>query len=150
MPVQNNKVSETGGDSMTTEELNIKDRLRRGADSQRKIDALRLYARKIKIDENNHVKVPISSTDIEKKIKAEMKKQERSNKDALDLISSAEDDTLEAILIRRYLLFQSIEQVADELHYSVITINRKTKQAIEKIIKNEHIKESLMICNDIE
>lgn len=45
------------------------------------------------------------------------------------------DDDLEAVLINRYVLFYTIEQTADIMHYAPRTVKLKQKQAIEKLIK---------------
>lgn len=52
-------------------------------------------------------------------------------------ISSLHDDELEAILIHRYLLFETIEQTAEKMNYGLATIKRKTKRAIEKLSQND-------------
>ncbi len=51
-------------------------------------------------------------------------------------ISSLHDDELEAILIHRYLLFETIEQTAEKMNYGTTTIKRKIKCAIEKLSQN--------------
>lgn len=50
--------------------------------------------------------------------------------EAIDLLHDYE---LETVLIHRYLLFHTIEQTAELMHYSVRTVKRKQKQAIEKL-----------------
>ena len=52
-------------------------------------------------------------------------------------IASLHDDELEAILIHRYLLFETIEQTAEIMNYGLATIKRKTKRAIEKLSQND-------------
>ena len=53
-----------------------------------------------------------------------------------DAISDLQDDDLEAVLIHRYLLFETIEQTAENLGYDPRTIKRKVKKAIEKMSPN--------------
>lgn len=51
-------------------------------------------------------------------------------------IASLHDDDLEAVLIHRYLLFETIDQTAEAMNYDPATIKRKTKRAIEKLSQN--------------
>lgn len=55
-------------------------------------------------------------------------------------VSSLHDDELEAVLIHRYLLFHTIEQTAEIMHYSAETVRRKTNKAISKLC------EKLLVC----
>ena len=43
------------------------------------------------------------------------------------------DDDLESVLIHRYLLFETIEQTAEVMHYAPRTVREKQKKAIEKL-----------------
>ncbi len=43
------------------------------------------------------------------------------------------DDDLEAVLIHRYLLFESVEQTAAIMHYAPRTVKKKQKLAISKM-----------------
>lgn len=54
------------------------------------------------------------------------------------VISSINDDELEAILIDHYLSFQTWEQVADNSHYSIRTVQYKHKQALDKLCIDLH------------
>lgn len=53
-----------------------------------------------------------------------------------DAISMLHDDDLEAVLIHRYLLFETIEQTAVSIGYDPRTIKRKVKKALEKLSPN--------------
>ncbi len=54
-----------------------------------------------------------------------------------NVISTLHDDDLEAVLIHRYLLFETIEQSAVSMNYDSSTIKRKTKLAINKLNQND-------------
>lgn len=48
-------------------------------------------------------------------------------------ISLIDDKDLEAVLVHRYLLFETIEETAASMHYSPRTVKKKQKLAIEKL-----------------
>lgn len=48
-------------------------------------------------------------------------------------ISLLNDYDLESVLIHRYLLFETIEETAESMHYAPRTVRKKQKQAIEKL-----------------
>lgn len=52
------------------------------------------------------------------------------------IISGLHDDDLEAVLIHRYLLFETVEQTAESIGYDPRTVMRKIKKAIEKLSPN--------------
>ncbi len=52
-----------------------------------------------------------------------------------EAISKLHDDELEAVLIHRFLLFHTIQQTAEIMHYSPETVKRKQKKAIEKLTR---------------
>lgn len=51
-----------------------------------------------------------------------------------EAIALLHDDELEAVLIHRYLMFHTIEETAEIMHYSTRTIKRKQIQAIRKLV----------------
>lgn len=53
--------------------------------------------------------------------------------ETLEAIWSLHDDDLEAVLINRYILYYTIEQTAEIMHYAPRTVRKKQKQAIEKL-----------------
>lgn len=53
-----------------------------------------------------------------------------------DAIAQLRDDDLETVLIHRYILFHTIEQTAEMMHYSTETVRRKTNKAISKLCEN--------------
>ena len=48
-------------------------------------------------------------------------------------IESLHDDELETVLIYRYLDYKDMEQIAECMNYSLSTVKRRYKKAIEKI-----------------
>ena len=48
-------------------------------------------------------------------------------------IESLHDDELETVLIYRYLDYKDVEQIAECMNYSLSTVKRRHKKAIEKI-----------------
>lgn len=48
-------------------------------------------------------------------------------------ISMLQDTDLETVMIHRYLLFETIEQTAEIMHYAPRTVKAKQKQAIDKL-----------------
>lgn len=48
-------------------------------------------------------------------------------------IALLDDDDLETVLIHRYILFHTVEETAEIMHYSPRTIRVKQKKAIEKL-----------------
>ena len=53
-----------------------------------------------------------------------------------EAIIGLHDDDLEAVLINRYILFQTVEQTAESMGYDPRTVMRKIKKAIEKLSPN--------------
>ena len=53
-----------------------------------------------------------------------------------EAIIGLNDDDLEAVLINRYILFQTVEQTAESMGYDPRTVMRKIKKAIEKLSPN--------------
>ena len=48
-------------------------------------------------------------------------------------IRTVEDNDMQAILVRRYLVYETFETIADKMHYDESTIRRKHKKALDKI-----------------
>lgn len=53
-----------------------------------------------------------------------------------EAISKLNDNDLETVLIHRYILFHTIEQTAELMHYTPRTVRRKQAEAIEKMSSN--------------
>ncbi len=49
-------------------------------------------------------------------------------------IVAVDDLDMQAILVRHYLLYESWEQVAEEMHYDLRTVQRKHKQALDRVV----------------
>ncbi len=75
----------------------------------------------------------VQLAEIEEKATAQKAEAVRVSAEIQDAIAKLNDDDLEAVLIHRYLLFETIEQTAESMKYDPRTIRRKTKQAIEKL-----------------
>lgn len=71
--------------------------------------------------------------DIEHRYDSQVQELEKATKEISDAIAELNDDELEVVLIHRYLLFDTAEQTAELMNYSVSTIKRRTKKAIEKM-----------------
>lgn len=52
-------------------------------------------------------------------------------------IENLHDDELETIFMYRYLDYKTMEQIAELMNYSKISIQRKHKKGIEKMIPND-------------
>lgn len=52
-------------------------------------------------------------------------------------IENLHDDELETIFMYRYLDYKTMEQIAELMNYSKISIQRKHKKGIEKLIPND-------------
>ena len=55
------------------------------------------------------------------------------NAEILDAISKLDDNDLEAVLIHRYVLYHTVEETAELMHYSVRTVMYKQRQAVKKL-----------------
>ncbi|MBR2284580.1 MAG: hypothetical protein IJ874_09240 [Ruminococcus sp.] len=56
-------------------------------------------------------------------------------KEISDTIALLEDDDLQSVLESRYLLFRTVEQTAEDMHYHPRTVRYKQKKAIEKLCR---------------
>ena len=48
-------------------------------------------------------------------------------------IAAVEDYDMQAILVRHYLAYETFELIAEKMHYSLISVRRKHKAALDKI-----------------
>lgn len=71
--------------------------------------------------------------DIERKYNEQKRELENISGEISKAIALLHDNELEVILIHRYLLFHTIEQIAEIMHYSVRSVQYKHKKAIEKL-----------------
>lgn len=70
---------------------------------------------------------------IEEKYERQKKELENIVSEISETVLLLNDSELETVLIHRYLLFHTIEQTAELMHYSPGTVKRKQKKAIEKL-----------------
>lgn len=73
----------------------------------------------------------------EEEINAEIARLKKVPEEIRREIAKLNDDDLEAVLIHRYLNFRTHEQTAEIMGYSVESVKKKQKKAIE-ILKNLH------------
>jgi len=71
--------------------------------------------------------------ELEEKAEAQRMQAVQELERVQNVISLLKDDDLETVLIHRYLLFETIEQTAEAMHYAARTVKKKQKQAIEKL-----------------
>ena len=76
----------------------------------------------------------IRLADMEERCAAQVRELSAVSDEIASAISLLHDNDLEAVLIHRYLLFHTVEQTADEMHYSERTIKRKQTHAISKLV----------------
>lgn len=110
---------QAGGDAMTQEQAKKKEWLQRCLHETQKLEAMTICG---KYTENECINTEQAVKQTEHEIK--------------HCIAALGDPELEAVLIRRYIIFQSWEQIADEMHYSVRTILRRHADALEKLSLN--------------
>lgn len=79
--------------------------------------------------ENAYIKLADTELRLEKE-RAELKK---TIDEILQMIKLLHDDDLETVLIHRYLLFHTVEQTAEIMHYSERTVKYKQSVAIKKL-----------------
>lgn len=79
--------------------------------------------------ENTFIKL----ADIEEKYNQQKKELENIVSEISETVSLLNDSELETVLIHRYLLFHTIEQTAELMHYSPETIRRRQRKAIERL-----------------
>lgn len=110
---------QAGGGDMTQEQAKKKAWLQRCLHETQKLEAMTLCG---KYTEQECSKVEQAVHLTEREIKC--------------CIADLTDPELEAVLIRRYISFQSWDQIAEEMHYSVRTILRRHTDALEKLSLN--------------
>ena len=53
-------------------------------------------------------------------------------------IAAVDDYDMQAILVRHYLAYETLETIAEKMHYDKRTIQRKHKTALEKVVIECH------------
>lgn len=71
--------------------------------------------------------------DEEKEIDEQIVRLRQKQRDIRQLISSLNDDDLEAVLIFRYIVHNTEEQTAEKLNYAPRTVQEKIKKAVSKL-----------------
>ena len=137
---------------MTIEEMEIRHWLNRAFYADKKAKALDMLVNQCRIraeglsscsggndkgkkdsTENSTENALIRLAEMERKVQELRVEAINVTTEIWNAITAIGDDDLEAVLISRYILFQTIEQAAESLGYDARTIKRKTKQAIEKL-----------------
>lgn len=122
---------------MTPAQEILRDKLKHGSDIFKHIEALRVY-----IEENEKIAEGMHDPELLKLIESqnielnfEYSKLIKVRSMIDKCISTLEDDDLRAIMTMRYLGHLSTFAIADLTHYGRNSINRKHKQALNKIIE---------------
>ncbi|MDE5620335.1 MAG: hypothetical protein K2I80_07420 [Ruminococcus sp.] len=130
---------------MTIDELKVKNWMNRAFYAEKKVNALdmlikqcRERAERLAYGEQDTALNGTESTfmkllDMKKKYSRQKSELVKITDEVSNIISELHDDDLETVLIHRYLLFHTIEQTAEFMHYSPETVKRKQKKAIEKL-----------------
>lgn len=74
------------------------------------------------------------AADTERKYNEQKREFENISGEISDAVALLHNEELETILIHRYLLFHTIEQTAELMHYSRANVKRKQNEAIKKLI----------------
>lgn len=75
----------------------------------------------------------IRLADMEQKLQRQIYELISTADEVSDAIALLNDNDLETVLIHRYILFHTIEETAELMHYSPRTVRDKQKKAIEKL-----------------
>ena len=139
---------------MTQKEIKVRNWLKRAFYAEKKVKALDMLVRKYRTHaerlsryrecnytggtenvlngtENAFMKL----VDMEQKFSDQKKELENISKEISEAIALLHDNELETVLIHRYLLFHTIVQTAEIMHYSPETIKRKQRKAIGKLTR---------------
>lgn len=138
---------------MTTEEIKVKNWLQRAFYADKKMRSLEMLLKASKMhaeglsmcgDSNNKGKSDtvlngtetafLRVADTECKYSEQKRELENISGEISDAVALLHDEELETVLIHRYLLFHTIEQTAELMHYSRATVKRKQNEAIKKLI----------------
>ncbi|MDE5584691.1 MAG: hypothetical protein K2J08_13460 [Ruminococcus sp.] len=148
---------------MTQEEIKVKNWLNRAFYAEKKVKALDIllrtskmhaegldgvkqynYTGKSDVRLNGTENAFLKLADIERKYSEQKKELENIFAEIAETIAELHDDDLETVLIHRYLMFHTIEQTAELMHYSSETVRRKTNKAIKKLC------EKLLECGSLD
>lgn len=137
---------------MTPEEIKVKNWLNRAFYAEKKVKALDMLVRQHRMHaegfhgsgEHNYTgksdtvlngteNAFMKLVDMEQKYSDRKAELFKISDEISKAIAELHDDDLETVLINRYLLFHTIEQTAELMHYSTRTVKRKQKKAIQKL-----------------
>lgn len=110
---------QVGGEAMTQEQAKKKEWLQRCLHETQKLEAMTMCGK--------YTETECSQTE---------QVVQQTQREIKCCIAALNNPELEAVLIRRYIVFQSWEQIAEEMHYSVRTILRRHTDALEKLSLN--------------
>ena len=129
---------------MTAEQIKKRDWLRRAKAINMYTEALEKQNQKDKRLAKYLSEMDEPNEELNEKIKNFVSIQQKKIKELLnireeiqDAIFQVCDDVLGTILTRHYLLYETIEAIAEEMHYDKRTIQRKHKQALDKIVMHK-------------
>lgn len=141
------------GEDVTTEQLEKIKWLNRAFYASKKMDALVVQKKQFEAlaeritmnynseSKNNNVENSTENAlhklaDINLSIEAEIQKLLKVYTEVDDAIKQIDDDISQSILKRRYLAFETMEQIAEGMGYERRTIQRKHKTALDKLSLN--------------
>ncbi|MBQ8123632.1 MAG: sigma-70 family RNA polymerase sigma factor [Ruminococcus sp.] len=137
---------------MTDKELQLRHWLNRAFYADKKVKALEMLAEQCReraqglshsvegndvsghsTPENGTENALMKLADIEERAQRQREEAVCASDEIQQAISTLHDEDLETVLIHRYLLFETIEQVAESIGYDPRTVKRKIRRAIEKL-----------------
>lgn len=137
---------------MTIDELKVKNWLNRAFYAKKKVNALDMLIKQCReraeglircgyCNDRGRSDTALNGTestfmklaDMEQKYSRQKAELLEISDEISEVISELHDDDLETVLIHRYLLFHTIEQTAELMHYSPETVKRKQRKAIGKL-----------------
>ena len=129
---------------MTAEQIKKRDWLRRAKAINMYMEALEKQNQKDKRLAKYLSEVDESNEELNEKIKNFVSIQQKKIKELLnireeiqDAIFQVCDDVLGTILTRHYLLYETIDTIAEEMHYDRRSIQRKHLKALDNIVLYE-------------
>jgi len=75
----------------------------------------------------------IRLADTEQRTQERLQELVRIREEITVVIEAVPDLDAQTILVRHYLAYETFEQIAEKMHYSVITIKRKHKKSLDEI-----------------
>lgn len=129
---------------MTAEQIKKRDWLRRAKAINMYMEALEKQNQKDKRLAKYLSEIDETNEELNEKIKNFVSIQQKKIKELLnvreeiqDAIFQVCDDVLGTILTRHYLLYETIDTIAEEMHYDRRSIQRKHLKALDNIVLHE-------------